>query len=253
MYARYVAVGDSQTEGVGDGDGRGGYRGWADRLAEKLATLNPDFRYANLAVRGRRIGQVYEEQLQPALQMSPDLVTVVAGLNDILRSEYDGDAVASRFEQMIRAFTEAGAQVVALTYPDISAVAPIAGRWQPRVAAFNDQVRQIAARHGAIVVETDRHAVCTDRRIWGDDRLHLNPRGHALLCEGLAHALGLPGSDDSWTRPLPERTAPGVLRSAAGELRWAVLFLGPWLWRRITGRSSGDGRSAKRPQLRPLP
>lgn len=252
MYARYVAVGDSQTEGVGDGDDQRGHRGWADRLAEELAALNPEFRYANLAVRGKLIGEVHAEQLRPAIEMEPDFATVVAGLNDVLRTEYDGDAVLAHLERMIGELTEAGAHVATVTYPDIGEIAPIARRWQPRLAEFNARVREIAAKHGATVVEADRHPVCADRRIWSHDRLHLNPAGHALLADGFAHALELPGSDDSWSRPLPERRAPGVLRTVAGEIRWAAVFLAPWLWRRITGRSSGDGRTAKRPQLLPV-
>ncbi|MDI2031430.1 SGNH/GDSL hydrolase family protein [Saccharopolyspora sp. TS4A08] len=252
MYAKYVAIGDSQTEGVGDGDDRSGLRGWADRLAEQLAALDPGFRYANLAVRGKLIGEVRAEQLEPALALAPDLATVVAGLNDVLRSHYDGDAVAAELDEMIGALAGAGARVATVTYPDIGEIAPIARRWQPRLTEFNARVREIAAKHGAVVVEADRHPVCADRRIWSTDRLHLNPSGHALLANGFAHALELPGSDDAWSRPLPERRAPGLLKAVAGEIRWAAVFLAPWLWRRITGRSSGDGRTAKRPRLQPL-
>ncbi|MBQ0923385.1 SGNH/GDSL hydrolase family protein [Saccharopolyspora endophytica] len=252
MYARYVAIGDSQTEGVGDGDDERGLRGWADRLAEKIAGLDPDFRYANLAVRGNLIGEVRARQLGPALELEPDLATVVAGLNDVLRSEYDGDAVAAQLDQMIGALSRSGARVATVTYPDIGEIAPIARRWQPRLTEFNARVREIAAKHGAAVVEADRFPVCADRRIWSHDRLHLNPAGHALLADGFAHALGLPGSDDSWSDPLPERRAPGMPRMVAGEIRWAAEFLAPWLWRRITGRSSGDGRTAKRPELLPM-
>lgn len=252
MYARYVAIGDSQTEGVGDGDDHRGLRGWADRLAEKLAALNPDLRYANLAVRGKLIDQVLTEQLQPALELEPDLVSVVAGLNDMLRSEYDGEAIAARLEKMIAAFTETGARVVTVTYPDIGEVAPIARRWRPRITEFNARVREIAAKHGATLVEVDRHPVCADPRIWSADRLHLNPDGHALLAAAAASALELPGSDRSWSEPLPERAEPGLMRVVRAEIRWAAVFLVPWVWRRITGRSSGDGRSAKRPELAPL-
>ena len=185
--------------------------------------------------------------------MRPDLVTVVAGLNDLIRTEYDGAALIGHLDDMIGELTETGAHVATLTYPDVGAIIPIARRWQSRITAFNASVRDIAARHGAVVVETDRHAVCTDRRVWSTDRLHLNALGHAMLSDGFAHALELPGSDDSWTQSLPARKAPGAVRTTLGELRWAATFLTPWLWRRITGRSSGDGRSAKRPQLQPLP
>ncbi len=252
MYARYVALGDSQTEGIGDGDDRHGHRGWADRLAERLAPHSPGLKYANLAVRGARIGQIHAGQLAPALAMEPDLATVVAGLNDLIRPRCDVDTVADHLDRMIGALTATGARVATLTYPDVGAIAPLARRLAPRLAAFNARVRDLAARHGATVVETDRHAVCTDRRIWSADRLHLNPLGHARLGHGFAHALGVPDVDDSWTHPLPEHPAPGPVRTVADEARWAAAFLAPWLWRRITGRSSGDGHTAKRPHPEPV-
>lgn len=252
MYRRFVAIGDSQTEGVGDGDEQRGHRGWADRLAERLAQLTPDLEYANLAVRGRQITGVRAEQLESALRMEPDLATVVAGLNDVIRPGYDADAVATDLDAVIGALAGSGTRVATLTYPDIGEIAPLARRFRPRLVALNARVREVADRHGAVVVETDRHPVCADRRIWSTDRLHLNPLGHARLSAGFAQALDLPGSDDSWTYPLPETRATTLPRFVADELRWAGAFLAPWAWRRLTGRSSGDGRSAKRPEPRPL-
>src|ERR1044071_5560938 len=108
MYGRYVAIGNSTTEGMDDPRPDGTYRGWADRLAERLAEINPDLLYANLAVRGRRISQVRAEQLAPALALEPDLATVVAGLNDLLRRRYDPDATAGHLEAMLVELRGAG-------------------------------------------------------------------------------------------------------------------------------------------------
>ncbi|MFC7641632.1 SGNH/GDSL hydrolase family protein [Streptosporangium lutulentum] len=94
-FTRYVALGDSQTEGLGDGDDIRGYRGWADRLAEHLAEADPDLLYANLAVRGRLAAQVHAEQLGPALRLRPDLVTVMAGMNDLVRPGFDATEIAA--------------------------------------------------------------------------------------------------------------------------------------------------------------
>src|SRR4029079_12349103 len=94
VFRRYVALGDSTTEGMDDPRPDGTYRGWADRLAERLTQDNPNLLYANLAVRGRRTYQVREEQLGPALALEPDIATVVAGLNDLLHRRYDPDAQA---------------------------------------------------------------------------------------------------------------------------------------------------------------
>ena len=74
-YTRYVAIGDSQTEGLWDGDDSVGILGFADRLAAMLDALHPGLRYANLAMRGRRIRDVLDDQLPVALAMRPDLIS----------------------------------------------------------------------------------------------------------------------------------------------------------------------------------
>ncbi|MFF4321513.1 SGNH/GDSL hydrolase family protein [Streptomyces sp. NPDC001568] len=251
-YARYVAIGDSQTEGVGDGDDVVGLRGFADRLAEHLAAANPDLLYANLAVRGRLAGQVVAEQLDQALALRPDLVTVIAGVNDLLRPGFDAARVAGRLEEAFAALSAAGAQVATATVPDIGRIAPAARPLRPRVLALNAHIREAAARHGVVVAETGLSAVAADPRLWAVDRLHAGPLGHARIAAALAEALGVPGSDGSWSHPLPARPAPSALRTVSTEVAWAAGFLGPWLGRRLRGRSSGDGRTAKRPALLPM-
>ncbi|MEU5253410.1 SGNH/GDSL hydrolase family protein [Streptomyces longwoodensis] len=246
---RYVALGDSQTEGVGDGDDSTGLRGWADRLAELLAVHHPGLHYANLAVRGRLAGQVRTEQLDPALALRPDLATVVAGVNDLLRPRFDADEVAGHLDAVFAALTAQGARVATLTFPDVARLTPLARPLGPRVHALNFRIREAARRHGVVVAETADHPVVTDPRLWSADRLHASPLGHARIAAAVAHALELPGSDGSWADPLP---GPPVRPTALGELRWAAGFLGPWIGRRVRGRSSGDGRTAKRPGLLPV-
>lgn len=252
VYSRYVALGDSQTEGLNDGDELTGYRGWADRLAEHLAAHNPELHYANLAVRGRLAGQVHAEQLAPALALRPDLATVVAGMNDLIRPKFDAAAVAGHLEEMFAALTAAGAHVATLTFPNIANLIPIARPLLPRVLDLNARIRAAADRHSVTVMEPFFHPVTTDPRIWSPDRLHANSLGHARIAGAMAHALALPGSDDSWAEPLPPLLPQPLLRTSYGEARWLAGFLGPWVWRRIRGRSSGDGRIAKLPTLTPF-
>ncbi|MEU0134539.1 SGNH/GDSL hydrolase family protein [Streptomyces sp. NPDC006296] len=250
-YLRYVALGDSQTEGVGDGDDTVGLRGFADRLAGHLAAARPEVLYANLAVRGRLAGQVRAEQLGPALALRPDLATVVAGVNDVLRPRFDAAEVAGHVEAMFAALTGAGAHVVTLAFPDVTRIVPLARPVRPRILELNARIGAAAARHGVTVVETGGHAVATDPRMWSADRLHAGPLGHERIAAAVAQALGLPDSDDAWTLPLPPRAVATGWRTAGDELRWIAAFLGPWLGRRLRARSSGDGRTAKRPQLLP--
>src|SRR4051794_17437117 len=125
-YRRYVALGDSTTEGLQDRYASGEYRGWADRLAEQLAPLEPDFRYANLAVRGMVARRVREGQLEAAIALEPDLASVLAGLNDVLRRTVDIDAVAGEIETMASGLRGAGADLIMVGLPDPVPVNPLA-------------------------------------------------------------------------------------------------------------------------------
>ncbi|QJS99171.1 SGNH/GDSL hydrolase family protein [Streptomyces asoensis] len=246
-YTRYVALGDSLTEGVGDPDLSGGCRGWADRLAEILAEEQPAFTYANLAVRGKTAAQIKTEQLGPALALQPDLVTVMAGMNDLIRSSFDAASVIADIEEMFVRLTASGARVATVTFPDLGKVSPLARRVLPRIRDLNARLLAAAERHDVAVLDVFLHPVTTDPRLWSDDRLHASPLGHARIAAGMAHTLGLAGHHD-WTEPLPLLTPIPALRAIVADVRWAGAFLGPWLWRRLRGRSSGDGRTAKRPE-----
>jgi lysophospholipase L1-like esterase len=253
-FQRYVALGDSQTEGVGDElHPDGTPRGWADRFAEQLSGVSPELLYANLAVRGRRIVQVHEEQLEPALVLKPDLASVIAGVNDMIRPRFDLDAALSHMDAMTGVLRSQGATVLTATFPDPSSVAPLARLMRERLAAFNAGLRALAAAHGALLVDLERVPLAADPRLWCDDRLHLNAEGHRELAAAMAEAvLGMPAPDE---RPNVASIPPSAHDAHArllAELRWGYRFLLPWIWRRLTGRSSGDGRRAKRPELLPV-
>lgn len=252
MYERYVAIGDSSTEGLDDPDGRGGYRGWANRLAEHLARAQGSVLYANLGVRGRRTRDILEQQLGPALALEPGLVTVFSGTNDVVARRFDADRVAADMEQMQRALLRSGATVLTFTLPDLVPVMPLARLIRDRVTRLNQALRGAAHASGAILVDVARHPVASDPRLWSGDRLHANALGHQRIAAALAHAIGLPGVPADWHAPLPELPQPTWAQVVGAELSWGRQHFLPWVWRHIRGRSSGDGRSAKQPQLLPL-
>lgn len=252
-FRRYVAIGDSSTEGLDDPDGAGGYRGWADRLAAKVAAAHPGLLYANLAVRGRRSGQILETQLEPALALRPDLVTLFSGTNDVVRRRFDAIEVVGAIERMQRAVRASGATLLTFTLPDLGPVLPAARRLAPRIATLNESLRRISGETGALLVDLARHPVAVDPRLWSEDRLHANSAGHARIAAALAAALGLPGSDDAWQVALPPLPATSRWQSARAELRWTRRHFAPWLLRHLAGRSSGDRRGPKRPELAPAP
>ncbi|MGV9679998.1 SGNH/GDSL hydrolase family protein [Nocardia sp. NPDC003482] len=250
-FTRFVALGDSQTEGIGDPDGSGGHVGWADRFAALLAGVGPGLGYANLAVRGRRAAEIRAEQLGPALALRPDLAAVVAGMNDLIRPRFDMEAVLAEIDAMLAALTAAGARVVTFTYPDIGGVAPIVRPLSARVRALNARVRELARRPGVVLVDFEPVAAATDRRVFAEDRLHLNPLGHELVARAVAETLGLPGADGGWRSPLPP-FRQGWGDAVVAELRWAALHMAPWIGRRLRGISTGSGLTAKRPELVPV-
>jgi lysophospholipase L1-like esterase len=251
-FRRYVAIGDSTTEGMEDHDGNGGYRGWADRFAEHVARAQGQLEYANLAIRGRTAARIRAEQLQPALALKPDLATVVAGMNDILRTSFDVAAVANEVYVMQEALVAQGATVLTFTLPDPAPVMPIAKPLRGRVYALNDAIRAATASSGAILLDLGAHPVASDPRLWAPDRLHANTPGHERIAAALAYTLGLPGFDESWTAALPPPVRSRRHQVLAAELAWWRTHLLPWLGRHVVGKSSGDNRTCKRPTPTPV-
>ena len=248
-YERYVAIGDSTSEGLDDPDGHGGYRGWANRLAERLAARQGSVWYANLAVRGRTTRQIREEQLERALAMRPDLATCVAGTNDALRRRFDATGFGADLEFMQRALVGAGATVLTFTLPDLTPIMPFARLLGDRVMRLNEAIRLACSNSGAILCDLAAYPVASDPRLWSDDRLHANSIGHARIADALAHSLGLPEADASWSDPLPARPPSTLGDVVRAEVAWGRRHLLPWIWRHLRGRSSGDGITAKFPEL----
>ena len=250
-WTRYVAIGDSFTEGIGDPEpaAPGGHRGWADRVAEVLAAQGDDFAYANLAVRGKLLRGIREEQAERALALRPDLVTVSAGGNDILRPGTDPDEVAGRLDELLGILARDGATIAVFTGPDIGSK-PVMRAIRGKVAIFNQHVHAIARRHDAIVVDLWALRELDDPRMWADDRLHLSPVGHHTIAICVLDSLGV----EHALEPMrPEPMPPRSWRTARlDDLVWAREHLMPWVVRRLRGRSSGDGRDPKRPELHPL-
>jgi lysophospholipase L1-like esterase len=245
-WSRYVAIGDSFTEGIGDPEPQspGGHRGWADRVAEALAERTDDFAYANLAIRGRLLQQIADEQVDPALELKPDLISVSAGGNDIIRPGTDPDDVADRFESMIVRLRRDGATVVMFNGPDIG-MTPVLRRVRGKVAIYNENLRAIAQRHDAIVADMWALRELQDPRMWAPDRLHFSPVGHHTIARMVLDSLGVENDLEPFRpEPLP-RTSWRQAR--VDDVGWAREYLVPWVIRRVRLQSSGDDVVPKRP------
>jgi lysophospholipase L1-like esterase len=245
-FHRFVALGDSFTEGVGDPDETrpNGVRGWADRVAAQLA--GDGFEYANLAIRGRKLLPIVAEQVDAAIAMSPDLVTIYAGANDVLRPRIDVDRLVEVYDDAIGRLVDAGAHVVMFTAYDPGG-SPVFGALRGRFAIYNELVREVADRHGATLVDFWRLRDYRDDRLWDGDRMHMSSAGHQRMAIAVLDTLGI--EHDLQPLPLDERPVLSAADRRAANLDWARTHAGPWVKRRLTGSSSGDGLAPRWPTL----
>ncbi len=228
----------------------GQYRGWADRVADVMATAHPDFTYANLAIRGKLVQQVIDEQIAPALDQvtGPEtLISFHAGANDVIRPGYNAEIVLAQYADAVRRIASSGATVLLFTVLERTGnTGRSAKMWEERFSAFNKNVRAVALEVGAIIADANEEPAFSDRRFLAFDRLHLNAIGHDRVAQAVQEILDLP-FDSAWREPLPPaKPEPKILRALVTTL-WFVTFALPWMWRRARGKSSGDGRSCKYP------
>lgn len=240
-----MALGDSFTEGMGDTDPHrpNGVRGWADRVAEQMSVATPGVQYANLAIRGKRLDQIVSEQLGPALALRPDLVALFAGVNDLMHVRVRMDELMAAYEDVVAKVRATGARVLLFTISDPEPVwvfRPFRGR----IAIYNELVRTIARRHDATVVDLWDVLDVGDRRLWGDDRLHLATPGHEVVAGAVCDAIGIPHT-------LHVEKAAVVARTRRQRAAWLVRHALPWFVRRLRGRSLGDGLTPRYPALTP--
>src|ERR1700677_4725353 len=264
--ASFVAIGDSFTEGLNDAAPGGGYRGWADRLAGMIAVEHPGLRYANLAGRGKLIRQIVDEQVPAAIAMSPGLVSLAAGGNDIIRPGGDPDTLAEIFDGAVARLRASGCRVLMFTGADLVGF-PVMRLLRGRIAAYNMHLRSIADARGCDLVDLWSMRFLRDLSAWSPDRLHLTSQSHQRVALRAAEVLGLTVTEDwrddrpltgsslEWGAPAPHspwRPPTGGenwLAARRDDARWVREYLAPWVNRRLHGVSSGDGRTAKRPQL----
>ncbi len=253
-WSRYVAIGDSFTEGMSDADPdtEDSFIGWADRLSALLSVHAEGFSYANLAIRGRKIGDITTRQVEAALALEPDLVSMVGGGNDILRPKADVDAIADQLEAAVTRIRSTGADVLLAT-PTDPVGAPIIERTRPRVGVYVAHIWTIAERHGCYVMNQWSFDFLRDWRMWAPDRIHMTEEGHRRVALAAYETLGHAPETADWRVPLPPQPKPGRIDALRDNAAWAREYAAPWVHRRLTGRSSGDHVEPKRPSLSPPP
>ncbi len=249
-YKRLIVCGDSYSEGMSDEFINGQYRGWADRIADVMSQEVPGFTYVNLAVRGKLLKQVIDDQLPVAIGYvtGPDtLLSFHAGANDALRPGYKPEVAQEIYAQAVRRAAASGATIMLFTVLERTGNT---GRgsdvWAARFGEFNKIVRKVGAEVGAIVNDANNESFFSDNRFLAFDRLHLNAEGHNRVAQALLEKLEY-NFDPSWRIPLPPAQPTPWIKKRLITAIWFFTFALPWIWRRLRGKSSGDGRVAKYP------
>lgn len=257
MYHSYIAVGDSFTEGLGDERPDGTLRGWADRVAAGLANQALDattaegekqFRYANLAIRGRKLEPIVLEQLPPAISQQPDLISFNGGGNNMLRPHFEAAASVDESFRAVDRIRESGIHVLVLAGPDPVNNLPLGKMISERGRMYTELAAERAAKTDGITFVDNYHdRAFEDSTYWSPDGLHLSTAGHLRVAANCLDALGVPYP--SWW---PDPRDPEPDPKDYGSREYLRTHVAPWVGRRLTGRSSGDGRIAKRPLLTPF-
>ncbi|MGX1702462.1 SGNH/GDSL hydrolase family protein [Microbacterium sp. NPDC055357] len=237
---RYVAIGDSFTEGVGDDLPDGRVRGWADLAAQGWAdAAGRPISYANLAIRGKLVWPIVDEQLEPALALKPTHLSFNGGGNDMLRPRTSMAHVLSAFDRVIRRCDEEGVRLILLSGANPSGQLPLRRVIQRRGDVLSAAVvAHIADRPDIVRALNWPDLELSTAPYWSEDRLHMNSRGHHRVAARVLTALGFEPPQEWWS--LPTAAATGA-RGAA----YYREHVGPWLRRRLSGTSSGDGREPK--------
>ena len=254
-WRRYVAIGDSLTEGLCDVSRMqaGEYRGWADRLASLLAHASPagePVGYANVAVRSRKVADAVDVQLPLAVAQGADLVSVLIGANDLVGARADAAELAARLGAAVGAVRATGADVLLVTpfMPD----RPASRLFDARFAEFADRLAAVADEHGAMLLDVRTRAELVDRSMWAEDRVHLNSAGHRMLAYAAARVLGVPDAIELGALERAVHDDDAAADRHVGDAAWLARHAAPWLLRRLRRRAAGDGRDPKRADLRPV-
>lgn len=244
-YFRYVAVGDSLTEGKGDPLPDGSLRGFADLLARSVWIREPRARYANLARPSVRTDEVLSDQVPAALALEPDLVTLNVGINDVISLRYRAERIEHNLEAIMTALASSGARVVTMTIADLSHLSWVAGRWRGRVDHLNTTIHATAERHGVDVVDLAAESATITHELMALDRVHPGPHGHLHLARLLGALLDLPEPYVAYMAPRP--------RIERAYRLYRTLVVAPrFVSKRLARRALIASQPAKRPQLQPL-
>ncbi len=185
----YVALGASDAVGVGTASPE--TEGWVPRFG---AQLGPGTQVVNLGVSGSTLGQALDEQLGPARDAQPDVVTVWLAVND-LNAHVPLETYAGQLDSLLGQLEATHARVLVGNVPDLSALAAYQGvdsaPLRAEVDQWNAVIADTTARHGDTLVDLYARwqEIAEHPEYLSADGFHPSADGYQALAEVFAEAL----------------------------------------------------------------
>lgn len=184
MWKRFVAIGDSVTEGIGDEVEGIALKSWVNHFVQLCEN---DIEYANFAKRGLVTKEIQSQQLEKALTFNPDLVSLIAGANDVLKGRWNHDAYKNDMEFMIDTLSKAGADIIIANLPDFTVRLPFASEKKQvikeQLLEANEVIHSLSREYKLHHVDFWNHHLVNDNTLWSKDLIHPNSKGYVKVAE----------------------------------------------------------------------
>ncbi|MGE7888484.1 SGNH/GDSL hydrolase family protein [Bacillus cereus] len=184
MWKRFVAIGDSFTEGIGDEVEGIALKSWVDHFVQLCEN---DIEYANFAKRGLVTKEIRSQQLEKALTFKPDLVSLIAGANDVLKGRWNHNVYKNDMEFMIDSLSKAGSDIIIANLPDFTVRLPFAAEKKQvikeQLLEANDVILSLSREYKLHHVDFWNHQLVNDNTLWSTDLIHPNSKGYVKVAE----------------------------------------------------------------------
>ncbi|MFB5249265.1 SGNH/GDSL hydrolase family protein [Bacillus mycoides] len=196
MWKRFVAIGDSFTEGIGDEVEGIALKSWVDHFVQLCVD---DLKYANFAKRGLVTKEIRSQQLEKALTFNPDLVSLIAGANDVLKGRWNHHTYKNDMEFMIDTLSKTDADIIIANLPDFTVRLPFSSEkkqvLKEQLLEANEVILSLSREYELHHVDFWNHHLVNDNTLWSTDLIHPNSKGYVKVAELIFSSLPVQKSE----------------------------------------------------------
>ena len=183
-------------------DARGLGRGYASLAAAGLMVeaAPEDVSVFNRGISGNKVFQLADRWQKDCLDLAPDLVSILIGVNDIWHKRggnYDGtvERYEGDYDALLQRTRDALPEVkLVVCEPFVLRCGAVDDSWFPEFDGYRAAARRVAEKHGAVFVPF--HSMFEDAlaigppELWAGDGVHPSSAGAALMAQAWLRAVG---------------------------------------------------------------